>query len=227
MNTLGFDIEVKDLTDTGTFTGYAAVFNNVDQGGDRILPGAFAETLGRKSSVPLLWSHNPDQLIGTAGNLSEDRRGLKFTGEFVLEVPQAVSTYALMKKGAVRGISIGYRAVKSAREGDVRVLQVLDLIECSLTAFPMNEKAVVTEVKTESKLETALIEFARALRDGNPMPIKQFEDILREAGVPKSMATQIASVGYAKTIRSESEGKANADALAMLKEAAGAFSQKT
>jgi hypothetical protein len=36
--------------------------------------------------------------------------------------------------------------------------------------------------------------------------VKEFEDILREAGVPKAMAVQIASVGYAKAIRSESVG---------------------
>jgi hypothetical protein len=53
-------------------------------------------------------------------------------------------------------------------------------------------------------------EFARRLRDGDPLPVKEFEDILREAGVPKSMAVQIASVGYARAIRRESEGeKAN------------------
>jgi len=43
------------------------------------------------------------------------------------------------------------------------------------------------------------------------MPIKEFEDILREAGIPRSLAVQIASVGYAKAIQSESEGnEANA-----------------
>jgi hypothetical protein len=43
------------------------------------------------------------------------------------------------------------------------------------------------------------------LRDGEPLPIKDFEDILRDAGVPKSMATAIASRGYAQVIRSESD----------------------
>ena len=59
-------------------------------------------------------------------------------------------------------------------------------------------------------------EFARRLRDGNPMPIKEFEDILREAGVPKSMATQIASVGYAKAALGEPEGEKADDATAFL-----------
>lgn len=68
-------------------------------------------------------------------------------------------------------------------------------------------------------------EFARRLRDGDPMSIKEFEDILRDAGVPKAMATQIASVGYAKAIRSESEGSKE-DAIRQLRAAAAAFSTR-
>jgi hypothetical protein len=65
-------------------------------------------------------------------------------------------------------------------------------------------------------------EFARRLRDGEPMPVKEFEDILREAGVPKAMAVHFASVGYAKAIRSESEG-VKANDLADLRNAVSAF----
>lgn len=50
----------------------------------------------------------------------------------------------------------------------------------------------------------ALTDFAKRVRDGEPPAAKEFEDILRDAGVPKSLAVQIASVGYAKAIRSES-----------------------
>ncbi len=63
---------------------------------------------------------------------------------------------------------------------------------------------------------------ARRLRDGEPMPVKEFEDLLREAGVPKAMAVQIASVGYAKAIRSESEGE-KANDIAALRDAVAAF----
>jgi hypothetical protein len=70
---------------------------------------------------------------------------------------------------------------------------------------------------------------ARKLRDGEPLPTKEFEDILREAGVPKSMAVQIASVGYAKAIRSESGGdEANpavAKALADFRKRVDSFTQ--
>ena len=41
MDRLVAPIEIKEARSDGTFTGYAAVFNNVDLGRDVILPGAF------------------------------------------------------------------------------------------------------------------------------------------------------------------------------------------
>src|SRR4051812_39383926 len=42
-----FPFEFKNLDDAGTFEATVAVFNNVDKGGDRILPGAFEKTLAQ------------------------------------------------------------------------------------------------------------------------------------------------------------------------------------
>ena len=86
--------------------------------------------------------------------------------------------------------------------GGPRKLLKLDLLEASIVSFPANRRARVDSVKGE----TMMTDFARRLRDGDPPSIKEFEDVLREAGVPKSLAVQIASVGYAKAVRSESEG---------------------
>jgi hypothetical protein len=93
----------------------------------------------------------------------------------------------------------------------VRLLKKLNLYEISPVTFPANRRARIEAVKSER-----MDEFARRLRDGDPMPVKDFEDILREAGVPKAMAVQIASVGYAKAIRSESEGSKAKEPAAFL-----------
>lgn len=223
MNTLDFGLEVKDITDEGVISGYGAVFNNIDDYGDRIVPGAFAKSLAKHaasgSPVPMLWGHDSNSPIGMFPDLAEDRKGLKVTGKLVMEVPRAREVLALLKAGAVRGLSIGYRTLADAIEGNVRLLKEIDLWEISLTPFPANAKAVVTGVKSAHPLD----DFARRLRDGEPPKPKEFEDILREAGIPKSLAVQIASVGYVKAIRSESEGKANDEAVAALKEALAAF----
>jgi phage head maturation protease len=68
METKDFALHVKDVSDEGTFEGYASVAGNVDSYGDRVEPGAFGESLAkhqREGTKPLLlWQHNPDEPIG-------------------------------------------------------------------------------------------------------------------------------------------------------------------
>ena len=204
--TKDFALHVKDVSEEGTFEGYGSIFNNVDSYGEKVAPGAFAESLARhqrEGTKPLmLWQHDSYEPIGIWENLVEDGKGLKGTGRLVMETARGKETHALLKAGAIRGLSIGYRELEAEPDGNNRILKKLDLMEISVVSFPANRRANVTAVKSE-RME----EFARRLRDGDPMPIKEFEDILREAGVPKSMAVAIASHGYAKAIRSESEGE--------------------
>ncbi len=206
--TKDYALELKGLTDEGTFEGYASVFGNVDSYGDIIDPGAFSKSLARhakaKTKPLLLWQHNPATPLGTWEDLAEDNKGLRGVGRLLPGVRAADEALILLRGGAVQGLSIGYRVLKYRMEGEVRHLSELELMEISIVSFPANGKARVDGVKSE-RME----EFARRLRDGDPMPVKEFEDLLRDAGVPKAMATQIASVGYAKAIRSESEGEAS------------------
>jgi HK97 family phage prohead protease len=216
MKTKDFALQVKDLSEDGTFEGYGSVFGNVDVYGEKVMPGAFVESLARHkregSNVLMLWNHDPHQPIGVWEDLAEDAKGLWGKGRFLLDIQRAREVHTLAKNRAIGGLSIGYREEDTDQDGAVRLLKKLSLYEISPVAFPANRRARIESVKSE-RME----EFARRLRDGDPMPIKDFEDILREAGVPKSMAVQIASVGYAKAIRSESEGDQANDAAAFLK----------
>lgn len=216
MKTKDFALQVKDLSEDGTFTGYGSVSGNVDSYGEKVMPGAFAASLAKHkregTNVLMLWQHNPHEPIGVWEDLAEDAKGLWGKGRLVLEVQKAREIHALMKQGAIGGLSIGYREVKVTPDGNVINLEELDLKEISPVSFPANRRARIETVKSE-RME----EFARRLRDGDPMPIKDFEDVLRDVGIPKSMATAIASHGYAKAIRSESEGSQANDATAFLK----------
>lgn len=221
MKTKDFALEVKDLSDEGTFTGYGSVSGNVDSYGERVMPGAFAASLAKHSregtQVLMFWQHNPSEPIGVWEDLAEDKKGLWGKGRLLMDIQRAREVHTLAKNKAIGGLSIGYREIKVTPDGNVRNLDELDLMEISLVSFPANRRARIEAVKSE-RME----EFARRLRDGDPMPIKEFEDLLRDAGVPKAMATQIASVGYAKAIRSESEGE-KANDMAELRNAVAAF----
>jgi HK97 family phage prohead protease len=221
--TKDFALEIKAVSDEeGTFEGYGSIFGNLDSYGEKVMPGAFSESLARhkrEGTKPLmLWQHDPYAPIGVWEDLVEDGKGLRGTGRLLKGVAKADEARILMKAGALQGLSIGYREVEVEPEGNNRLLKKLDLLEISVVSFPANRRARVESIKSE-RME----EFARRLRDGDPMPIKDFEDILREAGVPKAMATQIASVGYAKAIRGEPEGQAKDADLRALKDVVQSF----
>ena len=122
------------------FAGYAAVFDRVDRGGDVVRAGAFARALERGPAVPLLWQHEAGRPIGKIEYLREDKRGLRVIGRLV-----DGRAAALLKEGAVSGLSFGYR-VREARGEKPRELTDLELVEVSLVTFPMQPRARVHAV---------------------------------------------------------------------------------
>ncbi|MEJ0097866.1 MAG: HK97 family phage prohead protease [Bauldia sp.] len=145
------DIDTKAVSDEGDFAGYAAVFNNIDFGNDVIEPGAFAKSLASRPAgkVRMLFQHDPSVPIGVWTDLSEDSKGLKAKGKLILETTKGRETHALMKAGAIDGLSIGFRSLKDRfdRAKGIRYLQELDVPEISVVTFPMNSRATVSAVK--------------------------------------------------------------------------------
>lgn len=192
-----FHFEVKAVEDTGAFSGYLAVFGNVDSYGDRIKRGAFRDTLkdlkatGRK--VPVLWQHWWDKPIGAYTELREDDHGLYVEGLLLRDdVQQAREAHALLKAGAISGQSIGFETMESKDSKDgTRELTAIKLWEGSIVTFPANEAARVEAVK-------------HALDHGRLPTLPEFERFLREAGFSKSQAAAVAGGGLAKLLRSES-----------------------
>lgn len=196
MKTKDFALQVKDVSEEGTFTGYGSIFGNVDSYGEKVMPGAFAESLARhrkEGSKPLmLWQHDPSEPIGVWEDLAEDGKGLRGTGRFVLETTRGREAYALLKAGALRGLSIGYREIEAEPDGNIRLLKKLDLMEISVVSFPANRRARIDAVK-------------EALNRGGLPTLPEFERFLREAGFSKTQAAAIASRGLSHLLRSESE----------------------
>ena len=123
------------------FAGYAAIFGRPDRGGDVIRAGAFAASLARgPGAVPLLWQHRPGRPIGRIEYLQEDKRGLRVIGRLVDR-----RAARLLKAGAIRGLSFGYR-VRAAEGAAPRTLTELELVEISLVTMPMQPKALVHAV---------------------------------------------------------------------------------
>ncbi|HZH53266.1 MAG TPA: HK97 family phage prohead protease [Microvirga sp.] len=135
----------------GVFEGYASLFGIADLGKDVVMPGAFADSLRKRGAadVPLLWQHDPSEPIGRWLLIEEDRRGLFVRGKLNLSVERAREIHALMREGAVDGLSIGYRVerARAERPTGLRRLERLDLWEISIVTFPMLAGARVESVK--------------------------------------------------------------------------------
>jgi HK97 family phage prohead protease len=148
-------LDIGKVDAEGVFEGYASLFGVLDLGGDMVMPGAFGDGLRilGANGVKMLWQHDPAQLLGVWTSIIEDSRGLKVRGKLNLNVARAREALALMRDGAIDGLSIGYRtrrAVKDAKSG-VRRLYALDLIEISLVTFPMLPQARVESVKQDAR----------------------------------------------------------------------------
>jgi HK97 family phage prohead protease len=177
-----FALEGKELGAEGNFTGYASIYGNVDYGGDVVEAGAFKSALKRGASMPkMLWQHNPSQIIGVWEGLEDDSMGLRAKGRLLTKIQKGQEALVLLEAGAIDGLSIGYRVMEhdyqSTPKGTVRRIKSADLLEISVVTFPMNPKALVTDVK---QLQSP----------------KEVEAILHNAGVPTTFAKLVASHGF-------------------------------
>lgn len=161
VETKSLNFELKSLSDDGTFEGLASAYDVVDLGGDIMERGAFTKTLAERPEVPIMWEHK--EVIGK-GALEDSAVGLVVKGRLTLAVRRAAEAHALMKDGALRGLSVGVQSVKKEFKNGVRLLREVKLWEVSLTALPMNTHALVTSVKTgRNQLSREQIESAISL----------------------------------------------------------------
>lgn len=166
-------LERRAIGDDGTIEGYGSVFNVVDDWGDIIAPGAFAATLAAHKAAgtmpAMLWQHRDAEPIGVWTDMVEDSRGLRVKGRLVLEAPRGKEAHALLKAGALNGLSIGFISRKWSWDDttDVRTLQEVDLWEVSPVTFPANAQARVDSVKSAAGTAgiTTIRDAERALRD--------------------------------------------------------------
>lgn len=131
------------------FEGYAARFDVLDTYGHYIRRGAFAKTLqNRARPVLLRWNH-VGPVIGKWISIEEDGIGLKVVGELTAGHSVANDAAALLKHGAISGLSIGFFRKKATKNNDLTTnLEELDLIEISIVEEPAQSEAGVTEIKS-------------------------------------------------------------------------------
>ena len=144
-------LDVKSVEADGSFHGYASLFGVTDLGRDVVSKGAFTKSLKQRpaSRVKMLREHQAEEPIGVWTSIAEDATGLAVSGKLVLETVKGRETHALLKAGALDGLSIGYRTKSSRldKAKGTRMLDEVELHEISVVTFPMLPSATVTAVK--------------------------------------------------------------------------------
>lgn len=198
-------LELKAVGDDGTFEGYGSVFNVIDSYRDVVLPGAFEKTIkehNEAGTMPaLLWQHRSDEPIGVYTSMEEDDHGLKLAGQLILDTQRGKEAHALLKAGAVRGLSIGFTVYKDGQkyndEHGVWELSDINLWETSVVTFPANAEANVTDVRA-------------TLAPGCYPSQRAFEKSMRDLGFSRDDAVVIATEGFTALQRDAGAGSPGA-----------------
>lgn len=152
---------------TGEVTAIVSVFGNVDLVGDRVVKGAFADSLAEwKESgdpIPMLWSHdwsNPMSHIGSwdAAKAVETDEGLELTGTVDIGSgnPIADQAFKLMSQRLVREFSFAYDVLDEAPAKDgANELLALSLIEAGPTLKGANSETRLLAAKALIAAEEA------------------------------------------------------------------------
>jgi hypothetical protein len=195
MSEIGFGFEIKAIDEAGYIAGIAASYGNVDHGGDLIMPGALTKAIAGRARVPMLLFHDHTRPVGAWSKFDETGEGLNVEGKIAVKSDAGRDAHALVESGALSGLSIGYKTLKHRFEGKTRQLHELSLHEVSLVPVGMNERAVVTQIKS-------------IVEAGGMPSVREFEEFLRDAGgFSKSLAAAIAAKATPH-LRGEPEAKA-------------------
>lgn len=141
-------IEIKaqiTATEAGEITGLAWPFGSPDRVGDVIEKGAFDQP----TSLPMLFAHDQGQVVGVWESISETPEGLTVKGRLLVDdVERAREVRAMIRAGAVSGLSIGFVTKAATRHAKGRNISALALHEISIVAVPAHPGAQITSLKS-------------------------------------------------------------------------------
>lgn len=159
------DVDIKQRI----VSGYLSQVDVEDLGNDIIEKSAFTKTLQeRKDQVYFLNQHNFAQPHGKFAELEVDNYGLKFVSNPLPNTTYSNDALELIEKGIIEATSIGYIVTKKEEYQNKRIIKELKLYEGSTVTMPMNQGAIITDVKSLSyeQIKSKEAKILKAFRHG-------------------------------------------------------------
>lgn len=163
------DADGTELKD-GEFIALASVFGNVDSYGERVVRGAFTETLEEWSAkgdpIPVIWYHAWQDAwshIGAVQWARETEDGLLYKGLLDVEDnPYAAQVYRLMKGRRITQQSFGFDVLDAAEivENGKSIFEIrkLALFEVGPCLVGVNQATELVDIKSTDGTASALPE---------------------------------------------------------------------
>jgi uncharacterized protein len=149
------------------FEGYASLFGVPDSSGDVVAPGAFAQSLRLRgpSRVRMLYQHSAFEPIGVWQEIREDSAGLYVKGR-ISDITRGRDVLALIRDGALDGLSIGFRTQRARRDKatGLRMLLEIELWEVSVVTFPLLSQSRITTIGAQDEVAGEIRRAAEAMR---------------------------------------------------------------
>ncbi|MCA0207319.1 MAG: HK97 family phage prohead protease [Proteobacteria bacterium] len=210
-------LEVKAqlaVSDEGEITGTAWPFGTPDRVGDVIEKGAF----GAPVTLPMLFAHDQGQVVGVWDQIGETEAGLTVKGRLLVEdVARAREVRAMIRAGAVTGLSIGFVTKSAKRHAKGRTISALDLHEISIVAVPAHPGAQITSIKSVTSKDTPIMENEDLTHEVKTTPTnapgidtKAFEAVLNRLDKLEAKGSRL---GAPAVFLGETEQKAFSDFL--------------
>ena len=140
------EVNLEETGESGTFSGYASVFDVLDADNDIIERGAYADVI-LKDKPKMFFNHNSwDVPIGAWTSLEEDEKGLRVEGILAPGHVIAENVKGAMKVNGIDSMSIGYWVDKDgveSKNGIRHIKKIAGLPEISIVTFPANEEATI------------------------------------------------------------------------------------
>jgi HK97 family phage prohead protease len=166
--TIQFKIEAKGIStnaqgqQVGKIEAFGAMYNNVDDGGDKILPTAFSRTVKNSKTraesrnkpylLKMLWQHKTDEVIGGWYDVDpNDPEGLRCKGDILLSTQRGQEYYDLAIAEMMDEFSIIYEVMPGGStwtKDGVRELSELRLFSVDPVTWGMNDKTYTVGIKS-------------------------------------------------------------------------------